>query len=178
MRRKSIAAAALLLGMIVCARAEPVGWLGVYNEELSQPMQAALSITHGVLVTDVVDKSPADKAGLKVGDVILATDSEDILTAEDLRQYVSQRPGQKVHLQILRQCQSETLLVELGTRERQLEFSLGDLPTPEKVVQNMQPMASSLQDQYLEAIRSLRTQIDELQREIERLRKDLKKIEK
>jgi membrane-associated protease RseP (regulator of RpoE activity) len=178
MKHKGIGLAALLLGLLGGLHAEPVGWLGIYQQELNGPMQTALGVTHGVLVTEIVDNSPAVQAGLKVGDVVLRVDSQDIFTVEELRHFISGRPSQAVTVEYLRQGIKDTLVVQLGTRERQLDFSLDELPPLTAAAEQIRPVVKSVTEQYLAEVRALREEIASLQKEIARLRKDLKKIEK
>jgi serine protease Do len=58
----------------------------------------------GALVADVVAESPADRAGLKTGDVILELDGKPIHRADDLQWLVGMRPaGTKVQLTLTRE---------------------------------------------------------------------------
>lgn len=170
--------AALLVGMISAGSAEPRGWLGVYNQELSQPMLIALNIDHGVLVSEVAENSPARFAGLKPGDVITQIDSNQICIPEDLSHYVSRRPEQNVMIYYLRQGKAEIASTKLGSREHQLEFPLeqwrGFSPAPMRIP----PELRSSIEPYLDELRALKEEISELKKQIERFRKDLKKFEK
>jgi len=92
-----------------------------------------LDTDHGGLISEVVSGGPADKAGLRGGDsrltfqaipyetggdVILSIDGHPIIQPEDLAQFISaHEPGQKVHLEILRDGdQREEVDVTLGKR--------------------------------------------------------------
>jgi serine protease Do len=61
-------------------------WLGVKVTTVTSTIQHYynLSVNAGALITSITSGSPADKAGLKAGDVITKLDNEDISTAEDL----------------------------------------------------------------------------------------------
>lgn len=61
-------------------------WLGVSLSTLTQflVMRYNLAIDKGVLITDVVAGSPADRAGLVIGDVIVRAHSKEVATAQDL----------------------------------------------------------------------------------------------
>jgi membrane-associated protease RseP (regulator of RpoE activity) len=178
MKQKGIVILVALLAGAATIRAEPRGWLGVYSKELDPAMQAALSVSNGVILEDVVTSSPADKADLKVGDVILKVDSEEILTSGDLSDYVGSRPEKSVQVEYLRQGKRNVVTAQLGTRERQLELSLENLPVPKDVGMQVRPMVRSVIEDYLAEMRELRDQIAELRKELERLRKDLKRLEK
>jgi membrane-associated protease RseP (regulator of RpoE activity) len=179
MRPKSIVLALALVALAGMTRAEPSGWLGIYSQGLSEPMQAALGVTRGILVTEVVDNSPAAKAGLRTGDIILRVDSQEIYTPEDLSHYIGAHPDKSVRVECLRQGKTEAVEVKLGTRDRQVEFSLRDVPQIAGArFEQLRPSIEGLFDDYLDEIRALRDEIASLEREIEKLRKDLKKLEK
>jgi S1-C subfamily serine protease len=61
-------------------------WLGVQVMTVTSSVQSyySLSVDKGALIAKVTSGSPADKAGLRAGDVITKVDSKDISTAEDL----------------------------------------------------------------------------------------------
>jgi serine protease Do len=61
-------------------------WLGVAVTTVTSTIQHYynLSVNAGALITSITSGSPADKAGLKAGDVITNMDDEDISTTEDL----------------------------------------------------------------------------------------------
>jgi membrane-associated protease RseP (regulator of RpoE activity) len=179
MRIRSLVLALALVGMVGLTRAEPSGWLGIYSQGLSEPMQTALGVTRGVLVTEAVDNSPAAKAGLRTGDVILRVDSQEIYTPEDLSHYVGAHPDKGVRVEYLRQGKTEDVDVKLGTRDRQVEFSLSDIPQVASAqVEHLRPSIEGMVGDYLDEIRALRDEITSLEREIEKFRKDLKKLEK
>jgi Do/DeqQ family serine protease len=81
-----------------------------------------LSTVSGALVSDVTADSPADRAGLRQGDVILAVNGRGIADSNDLRNEIAgTRPGSTVDLQIVRDGQKQTVratLTELRSRDR------------------------------------------------------------
>ena len=96
-------------------------WLGVYLQELTDAMREALDIESdgGVLVTEVTGDSPAGKAGLKVGDVVIEFDGREIYDGNDLRRAVGRtEPGDKVEIVIVRDGKRRTLTVEMGEKPR------------------------------------------------------------
>lgn len=169
---------AVLFSLGALVHAEPRGWLGIYHRELPPEMLVALNLPHGVIVREVVSASPAEKAGLKLGDVIVRLDSQEIMTSEDLADYVGGRPGQSVRIVYARQCRLDSVNVPLGTRDRQLELAV-DIPEGARQLiphslRHLPPSTGRLSD-YLEELRELRLQLRELLREIGRLRKELRK---
>jgi len=76
-------------------------WLGVEATAVTSTIQHYynLSVDAGALVTSVTNDSPADKAGLRAGDVITEIDDEDISTSEELVSAVgSHRIGDQVEI--------------------------------------------------------------------------------
>lgn len=92
-------------------------WLGVWVQEVDKTMAKTFDMkkAQGALVQQVVKDSPADDAGLKPGDVILAFDGHEIANSRRLPAIVStQRPGQKKKIKIIREGKTKTLTVKLG----------------------------------------------------------------
>jgi serine protease Do len=93
------------------------GYLGVSIVDLEPETAEAFGLesTQGALVQDVVEGTPAFKAGLEAGDVILGVDGQTVKDTRSLIAYVSrQRPGDKVEVQLWRNRKSrdETILLE------------------------------------------------------------------
>lgn len=113
--RRIVYAIIFLIPLILQART--IGFLGVFCKNLDEPMLKALNISYGVLVEDVEEGSPADEAGIQMGDVILKVDNEEIWDVDDLRYVIKKRPGKKVEIVILRGGKKKTLEVKLGKKE-------------------------------------------------------------
>ncbi len=95
------------------------GYLGVYIEDLEENKAKALGIkdTKGAFIVMIVDDSPADKAGLKEKDVIIALNSMPIEDSNQLRNDVSSmRPNDVVVFSIIRNELRQTVSVVLGER--------------------------------------------------------------
>lgn len=67
------------------------GWLGVDIQDLTPDIADAMNLseTKGVLITDVFENSPADKAGLRSGDIILRIDDEKMENKDKLRNNIA-----------------------------------------------------------------------------------------
>src|SRR4029077_10596732 len=93
-------------------------WLGVYSQEFTAALRDGLDYKgDGVLVNRVVPQSPADRAGLRNGDVIVRLNSRPVRTPEDLSNLVQAgRPGQSVALEIVRDGERRTLNAKLAAR--------------------------------------------------------------
>jgi serine protease Do len=98
------------------------GYLGVRIQELTRSLAQSMHIdtTEGVLVADVSKGSPAAKAGLKRGDVILALNGRPMHDPGQLRNIVAMSaPGTKVPVQILRDNKKQEITIELGELPRE-----------------------------------------------------------
>jgi membrane-associated protease RseP (regulator of RpoE activity) len=71
----------------------------------------------GVLVTTVQDDSPAAKAGLKAGDVIVAVDGEDVEDPGDVSRAIREAEAGPLAIRILREREERTVTVELPEPE-------------------------------------------------------------
>lgn len=94
------------------------GWLGLNIADLDPDLADALGIPgrNGVRVDQAQKGSPAEKAGVKAGDVVLAIDDAVVTGASDLRNRVAaNRPGTKIRLKILRDGKETAIDVVLGT---------------------------------------------------------------
>ncbi|MBL9194519.1 MAG: Do family serine endopeptidase [Opitutaceae bacterium] len=95
------------------------GFLGVGVETLNGDLAEALGLkkdAKGVLINNVTPDSPADKAGLKRGDAILAINDRPITSLQDLRLFVSQlAPGTEVKVRTFREGKERVLEVKLAS---------------------------------------------------------------
>ncbi len=92
------------------------GWLGVSIQDLSPELAAQFGITEtkGVLVSDVMDDSPAKKAGFERADVIVEFDGKSMDSPTHLRNAVAQTPlGKKVPIKLIRDKKSKVLEVTI-----------------------------------------------------------------
>jgi 2-alkenal reductase len=94
-------------------------FIGITYRAIDTQLQASqnLSVDHGALVSKVTAGSPADKAGIKQGDIILALDNQDIDLDNTVFSLLSKHnPGDKVKLTVLRAGKNSTVEVTLGQR--------------------------------------------------------------
>ncbi len=94
------------------------GWLGVQVQALDEDLAKSLKMSDskGALISNVSAGSPAEKAGLKPGDVVRDVDGHAVADSSDLSQQIaSKSPGSKVELTVLRDGTQKNLEVSLGT---------------------------------------------------------------
>lgn len=93
------------------------GRLGVQIQELSPELANSFGLksTKGALVSIVDRDSPADKAGIKAGDVIIAFDGQTVESSRELPMLVgNSQPGTKSTLKIIRQGETRDIEITLG----------------------------------------------------------------
>ena len=93
------------------------GWLGVSVQGVTPDLAASLGLgqVKGALVSNVVHDSPADRAGIKAGDVIVGYEGKPINNANDLPSLVAGTPvGKTVSLQVMRGNKATPLTVAIG----------------------------------------------------------------
>jgi membrane-associated protease RseP (regulator of RpoE activity) len=111
---------ALLATAATVQAGEDRGYLGVLLQDLTPSMAKALQMgdKSGVMINDVIDESPAEKAGLEDGDVILEFDGKAISDNKDLVKAVrAASPGDKIEVVVLRSGKNKSLEVEIGKHE-------------------------------------------------------------
>ncbi len=92
------------------------GRIGVVIQGMDEDLAKALGLDrpHGALVEEVEPGSPADKAGIRSGDVIVAVDGRDVPHSEDLpRDIAAHKPGTHVKLSVLHEKQKRDVDVVL-----------------------------------------------------------------
>jgi len=100
------------------------GWIGVQIQPVTADIADSLGMKNarGALVAEPQSDSPADKAGIKAGDVIVSVNGETVEDARTLaRRISSMAPGTSVRLGVVRNGSEEALTLTLGElpRERQ-----------------------------------------------------------
>jgi C-terminal processing protease CtpA/Prc len=103
-------------------KAEPKAarpWLGVQPEELPDELRAQLDLPEGegLLVTDVLAGSPAEKAGLKKNDILTRIDGKAVKGEDSLAKFMSSaKAGQEATLTVLRKAKEQTIKVTIGEK--------------------------------------------------------------
>jgi len=83
----------------------------------------------GVMVEGVQENSPADKAGVKIGDIIVAVDGKDVKWSGDLRDAMREKKdGETVRLEVLRGRSRQTLVTTVKEREAPRLIQFDELP--------------------------------------------------
>lgn len=102
------------------------GYIGVYMQELTDEVRKGLDleVSKGVLISGVQDDSPAAKAGVEEGDVVVAFGGTAVDSPEELRSVVSDfEPGAKAKLELVRDGKAQTVTLTVGDRPERDAFS-------------------------------------------------------
>jgi serine protease Do len=93
------------------------GWLGVYIQPVNKDLADYFNMKepYGALVADVVKDGPADKAGIKRGDIIVSFDGKKVESTEVLPKIVASTPiGKEVNIGILREGKKMNIKAKIG----------------------------------------------------------------
>ena len=94
---------------------EKRAFLGVNMEKLSKGLAEYFEVKFGAMVTEVIEDSPAEKAGLKPGDIITEYRGREVREPEDVSHYIKKNDvGDKVEVKVVRKGKEMTFNVELG----------------------------------------------------------------
>jgi serine protease Do len=92
------------------------GYLGVATQEITSDLAKEFGVDHGAIVTEVSPGTPAEKAGLKTGDVITKINGGEIRDPERLALLVSRlNPGSQITVTVLRDGKTLDLKAMLAT---------------------------------------------------------------
>jgi len=96
------------------------GSIGIrFNQGLSGAVNRVYGFKNGVLVQQVEPGQPADKAGLKAGDVIITIDGRSIKDGDDLvNEIANRRPGSSIRVGYLRDGKQSDTTVTIGDRDK------------------------------------------------------------
>ena len=111
------------------------GWLGVVIQTITPEIKEkfGLKTTQGTLIGEVSKDSPAEKGGLKRGDVIISFDGKRVKDMNNLPPMVAATPvGKKVEIIVIRKGKEKQLTVKLGELEGETRVAAGAIPEIEE----------------------------------------------
>ncbi|MEO7621755.1 MAG: trypsin-like peptidase domain-containing protein [Gallionella sp.] len=97
------------------------GWVGAGVQELTPELAESFKLgdTKGVLITEVIRNSPADHAGVKTGDILLAIDDKNIDDSNAMLETVANlQPGKMARIKLLRNGANIGLQIKIGKRPK------------------------------------------------------------
>ncbi len=119
-----------IVGDLIKGRKVLYGWLGVNIQDIDQNLADyfKLKTLEGALIARIVKDSPADKAGIKPGDIIISFAGEKIKNTRELIREVAKSPvGKKARVGVIRNGIERTFEVEISARpgEEEARLELG-----------------------------------------------------
>ena len=166
---------------------EETTWLGVQVQPLTEQLRDYFKVRRnfGVLVAKVVEDSPADKAGLKAGDVILYVDREKIDDYETLVDVIRDKePGEEVKIKIIRDEKREYIHATLDRKkikkDKRHKFLLkkeGFPLFPDSLQFDWDKDWNEIMP-YHKKPEGLKKELKQLRKDVEQLKKELEKLKK
>ena len=95
------------------------GWIGVGVQDMTPEIAESFKIpnTRGTLITEVFRGTPADRGGVKAGDVLVAVDGKTVIdSASMLNLIAALKPGSETTLRLMREAKAVELRVTVGKR--------------------------------------------------------------
>lgn len=143
--------------------------LGVRLQKMNSDLGGYFGGTNGrgALVVEVVEDSPAERAGIKAGDVIIAVGSTNVDDPDDLIRAIANEEG-RTSLTLVRRGTRRTVEAELGDRSRQSDtWRMRDGRAPRAPRAPMAPELKRNNDDSDREIQELRDEIRELKKQLE-----------
>ena len=98
------------------------GWIGVEPQNLSKELAESLNLSkdiNGVLISGVLEGGPADKAGMKPGDVLMQVNGQKVNDVVALLNHIAQtNPGDEAKIDLLRKGKEMSLKVQVSKRPK------------------------------------------------------------
>ncbi len=98
------------------------GWIGIESQDITPELAESFGLgrSSGAIIAGVVRGGPADRAGMRPGDILVAVGGKDVANTSEMLNLIAQlEPGEKAPLRILRKNRESTLDVTVGKRPRQ-----------------------------------------------------------
>jgi serine protease Do len=132
------------------------GSIGIeFNAQENPAIARVYGVQSGITISSVVPGSPADRAGLKVGDTIVSVDGKPIKNGDELVSDIAgRRPGAKVTLGYFRNGKKEEAAVTVADRAKLFASRLGEqeengedaAPKQSKLGVNIRPLTPEMAD--------------------------------
>ncbi|MCK4364077.1 MAG: PDZ domain-containing protein, partial [Candidatus Aminicenantes bacterium] len=123
-------------------------YIGIYLEEINRELSEYFGVKEGrgLLVAKITKDSPAEKAGLKVGDVIIKADGIRTERARDLTRVIQDKEkGERIKLELLRNKKVRSVEVEIEEERSGFSYSYKDW---EDYVDSWDSYSENLEKQY------------------------------
>ncbi len=147
------------------------GFLGVVSTTVEDQLADYFKVDHGVLIKEVVEDTPAEKAGLRAGDVITKINDHAIHSESELSQILrSYEPETEVEVHYARDRDKKKVKVKLAESSRNYHFGTGFESF------DFKGLGKSIRKMIDELDIEIHT--EEMEKEIEKLKEELKELKK
>lgn len=119
-----VSTASMVLGQIVQHGQVVRGWIGIESQDITPELADSFGLGRktGAIIAGVVRGGPADKAGMRPGDILLDVEGKKVGNTTDMLNLIAQLPpGGKARMTVMRKNHKATLDVTVGKRPRQVE---------------------------------------------------------
>jgi serine protease DegQ len=116
-----VSTAKMVLDQIVKSGAVTRGWIGVEVQEITAPIAESfkLGTTHGALIAGVLRGGPADRAGVKPGDVLLEIEGRPVADPSAMLNLIAALPpGEPARMRLKRQGKDVEASIVIGRRPK------------------------------------------------------------
>lgn len=149
-------------------------YIGVMIQNLNDQLGQYFGVTggEGILVTEVMEDSPAEKAGLKAGDVIISADGEKLATSDELQELISgKKKGDRLSVGYLRKGSKMEATVEVDEdKTGRHAFTTPNIQMPQTPMFRFHGSDDNEEEDEAE--------MDALEEKIERLERRIAELEK
>lgn len=169
-------------------------FLGVHIQDLTGQLRNYFKVKgdDGVLVSEVVENSPAEKAGIKAGDVVTKVNEKSISNPSNLQKIIRKHsPEDKVKITVVRNGRKRILNATLGESERKFSWKPKFQDDDHKMMffdfdidEDIDNLKDGIKKRYKvikksgEKKESLREEIDSLKKQLEELKKEIDELKK
>lgn len=154
-------------------------YIGVYIQELNRELSEYFGVDKGtgLLIERIDEDGPADKAGLRVGDVIVNADGKRVESTQELSRLIQDKEkGDKVTIEFIRDKKKRTVDVEVEEEETSLSYAFpGDTKQYKKLAEAYKKQGEESYKRYMEQQKDMS---EELKRQMEKQQKDAEKYYK
>ena len=95
------------------------GWIGVEPQDITPELAESFGLTKktGTIIAGVLKGGPADRAGMKPGDILVSVEGKPVADTTEMLNLIAQlTPGQKAKVKVLRKAQETSLEITVGKR--------------------------------------------------------------